>query len=224
MKEYNWKEDYDSEEDAKLLVDKFFDFQKYQCKVEKDKDGNFFIEKDDIDNDNRNFFVCLKKIIFKKDGNIDIEMHIGYKPKICSMTIQDTLNTDSTITKPFKWNQLSQGKLNHNNVVRLFDNNDAKDKTALKNFKQKLKDQISSKLYHEINKIIKEEDILEIEHNVNDKKTPDDNDKTQTLNNNASKAEKQKETLDDQNIRKSDNKCIDKCLGYINCFNCLSLD
>ena len=34
----------------------------------------------------------------------------------------------------------------------------------------------------------------------------------------------QKETLDDKNIRKSDNKCIDKCLGYINCFNCLSLD
>ena len=76
MFEYNWRDDYDGVEDAKLLVGKFFDFQNKQCKVEEDKDGNVFIERGDVNNERRAFYACLKKIIFKKDGKIDVEMCI----------------------------------------------------------------------------------------------------------------------------------------------------
>ena len=55
MKEYDWIKNYDGDEDAKKLVGKFFVFQDKQCKVEKDTDGNFFIERDDVDNENREF-------------------------------------------------------------------------------------------------------------------------------------------------------------------------
>ena len=75
MLEFQSYENYG--EDAKNLVDKFFDFQNKQCKVEEDKDGNFFIERGDVDNGHKACYACLKKIIFKKDGNIDVEMCMG---------------------------------------------------------------------------------------------------------------------------------------------------
>ena len=164
MLECNWKDHYDGAEDAGLLVGKFFDFQHKQCKVEKDTNGNFFIERGDVYNKNRNFYACLKKIIFKKNGNIDVEICIGYNKTSYTVEIteyktiqqQSLLLQEENIVQSFNWKNLNQGDLTKDNVFMLF-NNSVKDQQAFNNFKNTLIKQISTVLYYKINQELNQE-------------------------------------------------------------------
>ena len=154
-----------SDKDMKDLVDRFFDFHDKQCEVKEDEYDNFFIERDDIDNRRPNwYYACLKKIIFKKNGNIDVEMCIGnnktsYTVNITEYkTIQPTNDfyQEYSVLQPFNWTNLNQGDLTKDNVFGLF-NDAVKDQKAFNSFKDTLIRQISTVFEDKINQKLNQE-------------------------------------------------------------------
>ena len=154
-----------ADKDMKDLVYQFFDFRNKQFEVKEDKCGNFFIERDDIDNRRQNeYYACLKKIIFRKNGNIDVEMCIGddempYTVNIKEYkTIQPTndLYQEYSVLQPFNWTNLNQGDLTKDNVFRLLNNN-VKDQQAFGSFKKTLIRQISKVFYEKNNQELNQE-------------------------------------------------------------------
>ena len=154
-----------SDKDMKDLVDRFFDFHDKQCEVKEDEHDNFFIERDDIDNRRQNwYYACLKKIIFKKNGNIDVEMCIGnnktsYTVNITEYkTIQPTNDfyQEYSVLQPFNWTNLNQGDLTKDNVFGLF-NDAVKDQKAFNSFKDTLIRQISTVFEDKINQKLNQE-------------------------------------------------------------------
>ena len=189
MKEYDWIKNYDGDEDAKKLVGKFFVFQDKQCKVEKDTDGNFFIERDDVDNENREFHACLKKIIFKKDGKIDVEMCIDNKHYTLNITEykiiqpQESFLQEKNIEQPFNWKSLIQGDLTENNVLNFL--NSSQDLTKLNELKNKIINQLAMTLDTELNKKLNKKTRMSATNqnfNKNESVNDGNNEKTNNIN------------------------------------------